>query len=239
MLTLEDLTVRQDDFCLRADLALAGGQIVAVLGPSGGGKSTLLAAIAGFIAPARGRILWQGRDLGGLAPAERPVSILFQDGNLFPHLSIRRNVGLGLSPSLKLDRGQWAAVDRALARVGLEGLGRRKPAALSGGQAARAALARALIRARPGMALDEPFSALGPGLRREMLGLVQDLAGETGALVMMVSHAPEDARAISDRVVFVDAGHALPPVPTGALFADPPEALRAYLGQEAGTKKGA
>ncbi len=217
-------------FLLRANMKLPEHGIIAVLGPSGAGKSTLLDAIAGFLPLRQGRILWGGRDIGRLKPARRPVSILFQDGNLFPHLTVFDNVALGLTPSLKLSAADRARVAGALERVGLDGLGDRRPAELSGGQGARVALARALIRARPIMLLDEPFGALGPGLKAEMLGLVRDLAQETGALVLLVSHDPNDARAIADQVVLVDAGVAHPPVETSRLFADPPAALRDYLG---------
>ncbi len=230
MLELDNLLIRQGDFTLRADARIAAGQIVALLGPSGAGKSTLLDAVAGFIAPAAGRILWDGRDITALDPAARPVSILFQDGNLFAHLDAWANVALGIRPSLKLSDEERARVAAALARVGLEGMGNRRPAQLSGGQAARVALARALIRGRPVMALDEPFSALGPGLKAEMLELVAGIARETGALVLMVSHDPQDARAIAGQVMLVAGGCAAAPVATDALFADPPPALRAYLG---------
>lgn len=231
MLTLENVVIRQGDFSLSADLQVAGGQIVAILGPSGAGKSTLLAALAGFLPLAAGRLLWEGRDIGALPPVARPMSILFQDGNLFGHLDARQNVGLGMRPDLKLGQEQWAEVERALARVGMAELSTRKPAALSGGQIARVALARALVRARPLMLLDEPFSALGPGLRAEMLALVAELAGETGALVAMVSHEPRDAQAIADQVLLVTDGRVAPPVPTGEIFANPPAGLRAYLGE--------
>ncbi len=218
-------------FRLRADLTLPGRGIVAVLGPSGAGKSTLLAAIAGFLPLERGRILWQGRDISAERPDARPVSILFQDGNLFAHLSAFDNVALGLGASLRLDSAGRARVETALERVGLGGMAGRKPAELSGGQAARVALARALIRARPIMLMDEPFGALGPGLRAEMLELVRDLGAETGALVLLVSHDPADARAIAERVLLVADGLVHGPVATEALFADPPEALAAYLGK--------
>ena len=230
MLAFDKVLIRQGGFLLAADFEVTGGQIVAVLGPSGAGKSTLLSALAGFLPLAEGRILWRGRDITPLPPAERPMSILFQDGNLFPHLSARQNVGLGLRPDLRLSTEDWRAVDRALERVGMAGLGGRRPAALSGGQAARVALARALVRARPLMLLDEPFSALGPGLRAEMLALVAELARESGALVLMVSHEPRDARAIAREVVLVAEGRAHAPVATAGIFANPPEALRDYLG---------
>ncbi len=230
MLTLEKMFVALEDWTLTADLTVPTGTRVAVIGPSGAGKSTLLAAIAGFLPVASGRVMWNGVDLTDAAPASRPVSMIFQDNNLFPHMTAAQNVGLGLRPDLKLDAGQHAAVDKALARVGLAGFGERKPGRLSGGQAARVALARALLRERPLMLLDEPFDALGPALRSEMLDLVRDLADETGATLLMVSHEPDDAKTLADLVILVAEGVAHPPVPTAEIFANPPKALSDYLG---------
>lgn len=230
MLQLDRVTLSQGDFHLTADWTAAPGSRIAVIGPSGAGKSTLLSAIAGFLAPASGRILWDGQDLAALPPGQRPVTILFQDQNLFPHLTLAQNLGLGLRPDLRLSPAEWAQVDAALERVGLSGLGPRKPAALSGGQASRAALARALLRARPILLLDEPFAALGPALRAEMLALVREVADETGALVLMVTHDPSDALALGGTTVLVAEGVAHPPVETAQLLANPPPALRDYLG---------
>lgn len=229
-LTLENLTLAQGDFRLSADLSIPAAARIAVMGPSGSGKSTLLAGIAGFLPPAEGRILWEGTDLSGIAPGQRPLSILFQDQNLFPHLSVAQNVGMGLRPDLRLTPEQRAAVESALDRVGLSGMGARKPAQLSGGQQSRVGLARMLLRHRPLMLLDEPFSALGPALKSEMLALVAQIADETGATLLMVSHDPADARAICPLTIVIEGNAALPPVPTGPLLDDPPPALRAYLG---------
>jgi len=230
MLTLEALLIVQDSFSLTADWSVAKGQRVAVIGPSGAGKSTLLMAVAGFIAPAAGRVLWEGRDLGGVPPGQRPLTMLFQDQNLFPHLSLGQNLGLGINPDLRLGPQDRARVDQALARVGLQGMGARKPGQLSGGQQGRAALARALLRARPLMLLDEPFAALGPALKAEMLELVAEVATETGAAVLMVTHDPADARHFAGQTVLVADGVAQAPVATEALFANPPPALQSYLG---------
>ncbi len=230
MLTLERLILRQGRFQLDADWAVGLGERIALIGPSGAGKSTLLSVIAGFLAPCAGRVLWQGQDQAGVAPGARPVTTLFQDQNLFPHLTLAQNLGLGLSPDLRLSSSQWRAVDAALERVGLAGLGPRKPGALSGGQAGRAALARALLRARPILLLDEPFAALGPALRAEMLALVSEVATETGALVILVSHDPRDVQGFAQRTVVVADGVANAPVETARLFGDPPQALKDYLG---------
>ncbi len=234
MLTLEDLVIAQGNFTLHADLAVPGAARVAILGPSGGGKSTLLGAIAGFMAPANGRILWQGQDIRHLPPSERPVSILFQDNNLFPHLTAAQNIGLGLRADLRLSASDQEKVRRALERTGLQGLGNRRPAQLSGGQQSRVALARMLLQNKPLMLLDEPFSALGPALRNEMLALLKDLAKETGATVLLVTHDPAEARLFAPLAIPVADGHVHPPADTVALLANPPSMLAAYLGRPGG-----
>lgn len=230
MLTLDAATLRQGDFTLHADATFAASAVTALMGASGSGKSTLLAAIAGFLPVASGRITVDGADITALAPGDRPLSILFQDQNLFPHLTVAQNVGLGLRPDLRLSSAQRADRNAALDRVGLSGMGERRPGALSGGQQSRAALARALLRRRPWLLLDEPFSALGPALRSEMLALLRDTALAEGLSVVMVTHAPEDAKAVADQTALISEGSMRSPVPTGPLFADPPPALRAYLG---------
>ena len=230
MLTLEALTLRQDDFQLTADWSVAPGERIALIGPSGAGKSTLLMAIAGFFPAAAGRILWQGDDLAETAPGDRPLTMLFQDQNLFPHLTLAQNLGLGLSPTLRLTAAQKTQIAQTLQQVGLAGMESRKPAQLSGGQQGRAALARALLRARPVLLLDEPFAALGPALKSEMLDLLEEVASATGAAVLMVTHDPSDAKRFASKTVLVADGVAQAPVPTDQLFSNPPQALTDYLG---------
>lgn len=229
MLRLDNLTCASDDFRLTADLQVDTGSLTAIIGPSGAGKSTLLNTIAGFLPPASGRILWDDTDLTPLAPGKRPIAMLFQDGNLFPHLSIEKNVVLGLSPTGKLTPETRAQVETALDRVGLHGLGSRKPGTLSGGQQSRAALARILVQHRPLILLDEPFAALGPALKAEMLDLVADLARAQHATLLMITHDPEDARRIAPDTIVVSDGEAAPPQPTQALLDNPPPALHDYL----------
>lgn len=224
-----DLAVTQGTFRLRARLTIPKGARVAILGGSGEGKSTLLMALAGFL-PATGALTWQGRDLTALEPHERPVAVLFQDQNLFPHLTVAQNLGLAVTPRLRLDAQDRARIEAVLARLGLAGLGDRRPAELSGGQQGRAALGRVLLQARPILALDEPFAALGPALKADLLSLVAELAREADTTVLMVTHDPVDARRFASHVVLVHDGQADPPVETEALFAAPPPALKAYLG---------
>ncbi|MDO5620227.1 MAG: ATP-binding cassette domain-containing protein [Paracoccus sp. (in: a-proteobacteria)] len=228
MLELRNLTVTLGDFSLNANLTVPQGARVAVIGPSGSGKSTLLALIGGYLAPDQGQVIWQGQDLTQLRPGQRPISTLFQDQNLFPHLTVKQNTGLGLRPDLRLTPDQHAACQAALVQVGLAGMADRKPAQLSGGQQSRVALARVLLRRRPILLLDEPFSALGPALKSEMLVLLDQIAQDT--TVLMVTHDPEDARRFAPLTVTISEGHAAAPVPTGPLLDNPPPALRAYLG---------
>ena len=230
MLELNNVKIEQGDFSLEADFCLQPNQTTAILGPSGGGKSTLLMALAGFTGHS-GVVRWAGQNITGMAPAARPVSMLFQEHNLFPHLTITQNVGLGLRPDLKLSAAEKTAIEAALDRVGLTGKGTMRPHALSGGQRQRAALARALLRQKPVWLLDEPFAALGPGLRRDMLNLVEDMRHEQSATLLLVTHTPEDARHIAKTCVFVDEGHAASPVETSVFFNNPSSRFKAYLGQ--------
>ncbi|NIZ13473.1 ATP-binding cassette domain-containing protein [Phaeobacter sp. HF9A] len=233
MLRLDAIDINKGGFRLSGDVQISKGTRVAVIGPSGAGKSTLLEALAGFQPLTGGRILWQGEDLAPLSPGKRPMAMLFQDGNLFPHLTIRQNVRLGIDANRRLTAEEETRVTEALARVGLAGLEERKPAALSGGQQSRAALARVLVQGRDLLLLDEPFAALGPALKAEMLDLVAEIATESGATLLMVSHDPQDARRIADQVVLVADGKIHTAAPTAELLDNPPPALRAYLGTPA------
>ncbi|WP_347138112.1 ATP-binding cassette domain-containing protein [Paracoccus sp. SSK6] len=230
MLDFDAVRVTRGSFTLSADVTIPKGARVAVIGASGSGKSTLLSLVGGFLAPDRGRILLDGQDITALPAGRRPVSTLFQDQNLFPHLTVAQNVGLGLRPDLRLSELQRTRVAQVLAEVGLEGMEARKPANLSGGQQSRVALARVLLRARPVLLLDEPFAALGPALKGEMLTLLARIADQTDATVLMVTHDPDDARSFAPQTILVDGGVAHPPVPTGPLLDNPPPGLRAYLG---------
>ena len=208
---------------------MAAGALVAVMGPSGAGKSTLLSAIGGF-EEAAGAICWDGARIDGLPPARRPCATLFQDGNLFPHLSARRNTALGIRPSGRLTPDEWGRVDAALGDAGLAGFGDRLPGDLSGGQAARVALARVAVQDRPLLLLDEAFGGLGPALGREMLERTVALARAGGRTLLTITHDPDEAAICPETIVVAD-GVAHPPAPTAALLADPPPALAAYLGR--------
>lgn len=188
------------------DLALDGGGIVAVTGPSGSGKSTMFHLLAGFETPDSGRILIDDADMAGRDPGERPLTYIFQDHNLFAHLDVATNVGIGISPQLKLSSADRDAVRDALAKVGLSGFEKRLPQALSGGERQRVAFARALVRHRPLLLLDEPFASLDEKLRHDMGELLMELQRETGIMVLVISHDSQEIGRLAGRVVSIDAG---------------------------------
>lgn len=227
---LDNVKISHGKFSLQADFEIEKGKKIALLGPSGGGKSTLLSAIAGFKTPDSGRIFFENTDITSTPPAKRPIALLFQNHNLFPHLSVRNNIALGITTTLKLSLKEIETIDKALLRVGLDGLGNKMPSELSGGQQQRVALARCLIRKQPILCLDEPFAALGPALKKEMLDLVQEIAETTNATLLMVTHQPDDASYITDQTILIADGKAHRPVTTNKLFANPPAALAKYLG---------
>ncbi|MNH99073.1 Thiamine import ATP-binding protein ThiQ [compost metagenome] len=137
-------------------------------------------------------------------PSERPVSVVFQDHNLFAHLDIFTNVALGLNPSLRLSPQDRDRAENALVRVGLAGFGKRMPGSLSGGEKQRAAFARALLRNKPVLLLDEPFAALDADLRLQMSALLLDLHKETANTVVMITHDREEIARIADRILHVE-----------------------------------
>ncbi|MGQ2908274.1 MAG: thiamine ABC transporter ATP-binding protein [Aliihoeflea sp.] len=217
---------------MRFDLDIAAGSVVALLGASGSGKSTLLHLVAGFEEPRDGRILIDGADVTGLDPAKRPVSMVFQENNLFHHLTVAQNVGLGRSPALKLSAHDRTDIGEALGDVGLGGKEERLPSELSGGERQRVAIARALVRRRPLLLLDEPFASLGPALRAEMVGLVRGLAAKTGMTIVFVSHQPEDARALAGRIIFLADGAIAADGPAESFFGTgAPAVFRDYAGR--------
>jgi thiamine transport system ATP-binding protein len=206
MLTLNDVTWLYKHLPMRFTLTVQQGEQVAVLGPSGAGKSTLLNLIAGFLTPVRGSIIIENQPHTNTPPSQRPVSMLFQENNLFSHLTVRENIGLGLNPGLRLTPEQQHKLEVIASQMGIESLLERLPGELSGGQRQRAALARCLVREQPVLLLDEPFSALDPALRQEMLTLVGNVCQRQHITLLMVSHSVEDAARIAPRSLVVADG---------------------------------
>ncbi|EOT1547565.1 thiamine ABC transporter ATP-binding protein ThiQ [Citrobacter sp. Cf108] len=206
MLKLIDITWLYHHLPMRFTLSVAHGEQIAILGPSGAGKSTLLNLIAGFLTPASGNMVINGEDHTTTPPSRRPVSMLFQENNLFSHLSVQQNIGLGLNPGLKLNASQREKILHIAQQMGIDSLLERLPGELSGGQRQRVALARCLVREQPILLLDEPFSALDPALRQEMLTLVAEVCREKQLTLLMVSHSVEDAARIAPRSIVVADG---------------------------------
>lgn len=231
---LEEAAFSYDSSAMLFDVAFEASSITAVMGPSGSGKSTLLHLIAGFETPQSGRIMIGETDVTALPPSARPVSMIFQENNLFAHLDVEKNVGLGRSPSLTLSPDDRDLVSDALSRTGLAGKEHRLPRELSGGERQRVALARALVRNRPVLLLDEAFGSLGPALRQDMLDLLTSVQSERRMTILFVTHQPEDARRIADRIVFLENGHITATGRAEEFFAaDGPEGFRRYIGSMA------
>jgi thiamine transport system ATP-binding protein len=210
MLVLENLTfaypAQESSYVF--SMTAAPGEVTAVSGTSGSGKSTLLDLIAGFLTPASGRMTLDGRDLLPLPPERRPVSILFQSESLFEHLTASHNVALGLPPRLRPHEADQR-VRMALDEVGLAGIGPQRADTLSGGQKQRVALARTLLRERPVLLLDEPFSALDDETREAVRDLLGDLTVAHDWITLLVSHHADDVEALASRVYRIDEGRLL------------------------------
>lgn len=185
---------------------VAPGAVLTVMGPSGAGKSTLLAYVGGFLDPAfsaSGRVLVDGEDITALPAERRRVGLLFQDALLFPHMSVLGNLLFAVPEAVASREVRRARALEALGGVDLDGLGDRDPDTLSGGQKARVALARVLLSEPRALLLDEPFSRLDAGLRRQVRELVFAKARESGLPTLMVTHDPADAEGVAGEIVTV------------------------------------
>lgn len=207
MLALDHLTYRHPGQRAGYEFSMGAlpGEVTAVRGASGSGKSTLLDLIAGFLKPERGELTLDGKDLIALAPEGRPVSILFQSESLFDHLTAGENIALGLparTPRAERDRRIAAALDE----VGLPSIAGQRADTLSGGQKQRVALARTLLRNRPVLLLDEPFSALDDETRMATRTLVGKLTVRHGWITLLVSHHKDDIAALAKRVYAIEDG---------------------------------
>lgn len=231
MIDLNAVAFRWPETAMLFDCEIAQNQLVILTGPSGSGKSTLLNLIAGFEMPDSGTIILDGKDCTRLPPSSRPVSMLFQEHNLFGHLSVEANIGFGIGPQLKFKDAERAAIFDAISRVGLSGKEKRLPHQLSGGERQRAAFARTLLQDRPILLLDEPFASLGPSLRLEMMALLQELQAEKPRTILAVTHHPQEWTAIAESFLFVESGTIVAKGRMDQLDdADVPAAVRRYLG---------
>ena len=190
-------------------LGLAPGELLALVGASGSGKTTTLRMVAGYETPDAGRILLDGRDITGLSPQRRDFGMVFQHYALFPHMTVGENVAFGLEARGRPRGERRALAARALATVGLPGAADRAVQHLSGGEQQRVALARALVIEPRVLLLDEPLSNLDPTLRRTMRDELRASLRRLGVTALFVTHDQEDAFAIADRVALISAGRLL------------------------------
>lgn len=200
------LTFDYPELPMNFQLALKKGERMAIVGESGSGKSTLLNLIAGFELAQQGKLWLNGEDHFATEPAKRPVSMLFQEHNLFPHLSVKQNIGLGLVPSLKLSATQLAQIEQISQQMGIDSLLERRADQLSGGQKQRVALARTLLQNKPILLLDEPFSALDPKRREELQQLVVQICQQRELTMLMVTHQLDEVRHLVNAVAYVEQG---------------------------------
>ena len=224
---------RQADLSMDFSLEVNTGEILSVIGPSGSGKTTLLNLIAGFIKPTSGKVLINGSEISQLEISQRPVTTVFQENNLFPHLDVFTNIALGIQPSLKLNESESQQIHDALSSVGLEKLSKRLPKEISGGQRQRVALARVLVRKHSILLLDEPLAALGPAMREEIIELLKSLVEKEKMCALLISHQPDDALKASARTAFIHEGKVLVVDQTEKLLiqSNIPE-IQQYLGEE-------
>jgi thiamine transport system ATP-binding protein len=232
-LVLHDVSVDVGVPPLRAvadvDLTLADGEVLAVLGPSGCGKSTLLRAIAGLEPLATGRIAWDGADLSGVPTHRRGFALMFQEGQLFDHLTVARNVAYPLRLRGGSRRAATAEARDLLDLVGLHAYADRLPRTLSGGERQRVALARALA-ARPHLLLlDEPLSALDAGLRTRLAADLRRILTESGTTALLVTHDQSEAYAVADRLAVMRAGRVVQQGPVADVWAHPADAETAHF----------
>ncbi len=221
--TLSDLNHWFAEFHALKDIELTidAGEYVTLLGPSGCGKTTLLSVLGGFIEPTQGKVLIGGRDMTRVPPAKRPTTTMFQDYALFPHMSLRDNVGFGLRMAGMGRAERHGKAETLLALVGLADAGGKRPHELSGGQRQRVALARALAVDPDVLLLDEPLGALDLKLRRAMQDELKAIQRQVGTTFVHVTHDQEEAMAIADRIVVMNAGRIEDQGPPARIYRQP------------------
>ncbi|WP_454818517.1 ABC transporter ATP-binding protein [Labrys neptuniae] len=203
------------------DLAVAKGEFIAFLGPSGCGKTTTLRMIAGFESISSGNMLIRGTRINDVPPERRPTSMIFQNYALFPHMTVRRNIGYGLEVKGLAKAERDAKVDRILDTLGLEDVADKRPDKLSGGQRQRIALARGLVVEPDILLLDEPLGALDANLRKAIQNELKLLQKRLGVTFVFVTHAQSEALALSDRIVVMNQGRVEQISPPHQLYTRP------------------
>ncbi|MGP1930216.1 MAG: thiamine ABC transporter ATP-binding protein ThiQ [Arsenophonus sp. ET-YP4-MAG3] len=206
MIKLNHLIYYYQNLTIQFNFQVNKTENIVISGPSGAGKSTLLNLIAGFQYPKQGEIWLNNQNHTFTSPTKRPVSILFQENNLFSHLTVWENIALGISPNLHLKQSQHKEIKQIIEQVSLNNYITRLPSQISGGQRQRTALARCLLRKKPILLLDEPFSSFDPVLRNEILILLKQVCNERELTLLIVSHSLEDISKIATRSIVISEG---------------------------------
>lgn len=188
MLEVKGLSAKRDNTSFQWSFEVEPSSLVAVVGESGVGKSTLISTLLGFHPQESGEIRWLGKDIAHQSVADRPFGVLFQQNNLFEHLTVFQNMAFGLDANAKLSSNQKKQLEQAAERFGLGSYLKKRASDLSGGQQQRVALARVFLQNKPVLLLDEPFSSLDKDLREEGMRWVKDIQREHNTAVIMVTH---------------------------------------------------
>ena len=199
--------IKNGEFSVQCDFNVEIGNHLSLFGPSGSGKSSVLLGLAGFLPIINGDLVYDDKSISKIEPKDRPFDLLFQENNLFPHLTVSRNILLGLGAKAKMDLQNSHIVNEILDLVGLYKERNRLPQDISGGQRSRAAIARSLIRKKPILLLDEPFAALDFELKNEILALLLRITRKDNLSIILVSHDPRDVQYLGgDVVLFSENG---------------------------------
>ena len=199
--------IKNGAFSVQCDFSIEIGNHLSLFGPSGSGKSSVLLGLAGFLPIINGDLIYDDKSISKSEPKDRPFDLLFQENNLFPHLTVSRNILLGLGAKAKMDSQNSHIVNEILDLVGLYKEKNRLPENISGGQRSRTAIARSLIRKKPILLLDEPFSALDFELKNEILALLLRVSRKNNLSIILVSHDPRDVQYLGgDVVLFSENG---------------------------------
>lgn len=230
MLTVNNVRFARGEQTFHYHFAVAPGEITAVLGSSGSGKTTLVELISGFEHPDNGDILINDQSVIALPPAQRKVAYVFQKNNLFDHLTVYKNLALAFRPSGRINHEEKQQIANALTQVSLQDYADRYPRELSIGQQQRVALARAALREAQVLLLDEPFSALDPGLRLQLGNWLLTMAPQLNMACLLITHQPDEAQRLATRTVFIADGQQVCVDNTDEVLASNHPSVREFLG---------
>ena len=209
MIKLENISIKLDNFRTKFTVEINKGEWVGIIGQSGAGKSTFLNLIAGFAQPEEGSLLINNTEMRNLPASKRSISSLFQDNNLFPHLSVYQNIAIAIKPNLKLHDNEKKKIFEIIEYLNLSSKAHSSIGTLSGGERQRVALGRVMSSDKKILLLDEPFSQLDPNLRIEMLELIKKIREEKKITIIMAIHTPAEAINFVSRFLMIKEGKVL------------------------------